>query len=402
MQKEKKIQLAQQYLRAMKADGWLLYDFHGNNNLAHAFLEIPSGAMTTRRFFYWIPAEGTPIRIVHAIESHVLDGWPGEKRLFLSWQSLQLAVQKTVQGAKKIAMEYSPKNGNPYVSRVDGGTIDLIRSFGIDVVSSGGFLPHFTAVLDAEQGASQARAAQKLNQIVHQTWSWIEECLKQERSVNEYEIQQKILDHFQQNNLITESPPIVAINAHSADPHFVPVSKGASELRKGDFLLIDLWARENKERTVYGDITKVAVASDRPTKRQDEVFQVVRRAQKAGIDLVKKRFSEKKQVTGAEIDDAVRKVVVDAGYGEYFTHRTGHSIDTQLHGSGVNLDNLEMEDLRPILPATCFSVEPGIYLPGEFGVRLESDVYVHADGRVEVTGGEQDELHALLSGKSFS
>ncbi len=396
MTKEKKILEARKYLKEMGADGWLLYDFHKRNHLAHQFLEIPEHEMVSRRFFYWIPASGTPLKIVHAIEPHILDGWPGEKRIFLSWQSLRKVLGAALSGARRVAMEYSPLNANPYVSYVDGGTVDLVRSFGPEVVSSGAFLPHFIAVIDASQGESHIRAASALDKIVKETWQWIGERLRKDKSIDERQIQQRILEDFERLHLMTDHPPIVAVNAHSADPHFETPEKGSSLVRRGDFLLIDLWAKEKGVGAVFGDITRVAVADERPTERQKQVFDAVRLAQRAGIDLVKRRFDEKKRVFGFEVDDAARKVINEAGFGDYFLHRTGHNIEIQLHGSGASLDNLEMHDDRPILPGTCFSVEPGIYLPNEFGIRLESDVYVHQDGRVVVTGGEQDEIHALI------
>ena len=394
--KEQKVCEAQKFLKEIGADGWLLYDFHKTNYLAHLFLEIPEKAMVTRRFFYWIPAIGEPIRIVHAIEPHVLDAWPGKKKTFLSWQSLRKEVGEAVKGSKRVAMEYSPMNGNPYVSQVDAGTVELVRSFGPEVVSSGAFLANFTAVIDAKQGESHIRAGAALDRIVKETWKWIGEHLTAGKPIDEYQIQQRIVQEFDRIQLIADSPPIVGINAHSADPHFETQPVGSSPLKKGDFLLIDLWGKEKHEGAIFGDITRVAVAAKHPTERQAQVFHVVRAAQKAGIDLVKKRFAEKKKVCGFEIDDAVRNVVRSAGFGDYFIHKTGHSIEVHLHGSGTHIDNLEMHDDRPILLGTCFSVEPGIYLPGEFGVRLESDVYVHKNGRVEVTGGEQDEIHFLL------
>lgn len=396
MTKEKKILEARKYLKEMGADGWLLYDFHKRNHLAHQFLEIPEHEMVSRRFFYWIPAMGTPVKIVHAIEPHILNAWPGEKRIFLSWQSLRTELEAAISGSRRVAMEYSPLNANPYVSYVDGGTVDLVRSFGPEIVSSGPFLPHFTAVIDAKQGESHIRAASALDKIVKETWQWIGERLREDKPVNEYQIQQRIMKDFERLHLITDHPPIVAVNAHSADPHFETASLDPSLLKKGDFLLIDLWAKEKGEGAVFGDITRVAVASERPTARQKQVFDACAAAQKAGIALVKRRFAEKKKVLGFEVDDAVRKVIQIAGFGDNFLHRTGHSIEIQLHGSGASLDNLEMHDDRPILPGTCFSVEPGIYLSKEFGIRLESDVYVHQDGRVEVTGGEQDEIRCLL------
>jgi len=392
--REKKVREAQNYLKEMGADGWLLYDFHRSNYLAHLFLEIPEHAMVSRRFFYWIPAVGSPIKIVHAIEPHILDAWPGKIKTFLSWQSLRKEVGAAVSGAKRVAMEYS--NGNPYVSQVDGGTIDLVRSFGPEVVSSGAFISHFTAVIDAKQGESHIRAASALDRIVKETWDWISEHLSQDKPIDEYKIQQKIVKELERRNLITDALPIIAVNAHSADPHFETRPTDSSPLRKGDFLLIDLWAKERAEGAVFGDITRVAVAKQEPTERQKSLFDIVRSAQNAGIDLVKRRFAEKKKVMGFEVDDAVRKVIKDAGFGDYFIHRTGHSIEVHLHGSGTHIDNLEMHDDRPILAGTCFSIEPGIYFPGEFGIRLESDVYIYPDGQVQVTGGEQDQLHSLM------
>lgn len=392
----KKILDAQKYLKEMHLDGWLLYDFHGNNQLTRTFLGIPSHQVTTRRFFYWIPVKGDPVKLVHAIEAHVLDHCPGEKRKFLSWQSLESEVGKILKGAKKIAMEYSPKNAIPYVSKVDAGTVDLVRSFGVEVVSSADFLPHFTAVLSKEQGASQVRAGQKCDEIVNGAWKWIGEHLVKGETITEYDVQQKIASDFKKNNLVTDHDPIVGVNAHSADPHYEPLKESSSPIRKGDFVLIDLWAKEKGEWTVFGDITRVAVADSKPTKRQEEIFQIVRKAQKAAVSLVKSRFAAKKRVEGWEVDDAARSVITQAGYGEFFIHRTGHSIEVELHGSGAHMDNLEMHDVRPILPGTCFSVEPGIYLPGEFGVRLELDVYVHLDLTVEVTGGEQNAIVCLL------
>ncbi len=393
---KKRILEAQEHLRSGRLDGWLLYDFHKNNDLAHLFLQIPSNQMTTRRFFYWIPQEGEPVKIVHAIEAHILDQWPGEKRVFSSWQSLEKELGALLTGKKKIAMEYSPRNRIPYVSKVDAGTVDLVRSFGVEVVSSGSFLPHFTAVLNENQAQSHIRAGQALDQIARDTWAWLGERLKKGQSVLEYDVQQKIVADFASRNLITESPPIAAVNGHSADPHYVPQKEGSAPIRKGDFVLIDLWAKEPQDGAVFGDITRVAVAADKPSLRQQEVFSAVRQAQRAATELVKNRFAAKKAVFGYEVDDAAREVIRKAGYGEFFIHRTGHSIEVHLHGSGAHMDNLEMHDERPILPGTCFSIEPGIYLPDEFGVRLEYDLYIHPDGVVEITGGEQDAITLLL------
>lgn len=386
---------AQRYLREMKVDGWLLYDFHHSNDLAHLFLEIPPQKKVTRRFFYWIPAQGEPVRLVHAIESDVLDAWPGEKRHFLSWQSLHEELGKILSKAKRIAMEYSPNNAIPYISKVDAGSVDLIRSFGVEVVSSGPFLLHFTSVLTKEQGQSHVRAGAALSRIVDEAWDWIREKLKSKEPFGEFEVQQQMLRGFERLGLETDGPPIVGVNGHSADPHYMPSESRSSPIQKGDFIILDLWGKEKTSDAIYADIARVGVAAKHPSEKQQQVFNVVRTAQKEAIALVRKRFAERKKLYGWEVDDAARNVVKRAGFGDYFIHRTGHSIDRSVHGSGTHMDNLEMHDERPVLPSTCFSVEPGIYFPNEFGVRLESDVYVHPDGTVEVVGGEQDQLVLL-------
>jgi Xaa-Pro aminopeptidase len=306
---------------------------------------------------------------------------------------LEQELKELLQGKQTVAMEYG---SIPYVSKVDGGTIDLIRSMGVQVVSSGDFLLYFTSVLTKQQMESQKRAATLLNQLVQGAWHWIQQGFHQKQELNEYQVQQWLLDRFKEHRLVTDAPPIVAVNAHSADPHFETAQEGASPIRPKDFLLIDLWAKEEGEGAVYGDLTKVAVAARAPTPKQQEIFQLVRAAQKASIALVKSRFAKKESLQGWEVDEAARSLLQAAGYGAQFIHRTGHNIETHLHGSGTHMDNLEMHDTRPVLPMTCFSVEPGIYLPGEFGVRLECDVLVHKDGTVEVTGGEQEGIKSLL------
>jgi Xaa-Pro dipeptidase len=389
----KKVEDAQKYLKEMNADGWLLYDFHKNNPLAHQFLEISSNQMTTRRFFYWIPVEGEPVKIVHAIEPYILDHLPGKKRIFSSWQTLEKEVSSALRGARKIAMEYSPRNAIPYIARVDAGTVDWVRTLGIEVVSSGEFLPHFTAVLSDSQVASHKRAAALLEEVVADTWKWIAGELKKNRKLTEYEVQQRILGDFAKRKLITDHPPIVAVNAHSADPHYAPTESYSSPIQWGDFILIDLWAKEAHSSAVFADITRVAIASEKPSKRHEEIFNIVRSAQKAAVKFLEERFAEKKRVEGWEVDEVTRNVIRSAGYGDFFIHRTGHNIEIDLHGSGAHLDNLESHDERPILPGTCFSIEPGIYLPREFGVRLEHDVFISRDGKVEVTGGIEEQLH---------
>jgi Xaa-Pro aminopeptidase len=287
-------------------------------------------------------------------------------------------------------MEYSPNNQIPYVSLVDAGTVDLIRACGPRVVSSADFLGFFTAVLTEVEIQSQLRAASRLQNIVFDTWKWIGERLGK---ITEYDAQQKIVEEFQKSHFVYDHAPIVAVNANSADPHYEPAKKNSQLIQKGDWLLIDLWAKE--KGGIYGDLTRVATFAAKPTAKQQKVFDIVRLAQKAGFALVKSRFCEGKRIEGWEVDAAVRSCIEKAGFGPFFTHRTGHNIERVLHGSGASMDNLEMHDVRPILLGTCFSIEPGIYLPNEFGVRLEYDVVVHLDGRVEISGGEQNEIYCI-------
>ena len=391
-----KIEKVQTYLKEINIDGWLIYDFRKSNELAHYFLNIPSHAVTTRRFFYWIPKEGEPIRLVHAIESQVLDELPGEKWVYLSWQFLEKELGEILKGKHKIAMEYSPNNRIPYVSRVDAGTVDLVRSFGVEVVSSADFISYFIAELTDAQIESQVRAGIALDEIVADTWKWIAKNLSENKKITEYDVQQKIVQDFKDRKMITDHNPIVATNAHSADPHYEALKGKSSEIKMGDFILLDQWAKESTEDAIFADITRVGVAGPKPTEKQKEIFEVVRKAQKEADELVKSRFEKKERVEGREVDDAARSVIEQAGYGKYFTHRTGHSIERALHGSGAHIDNLEINDVRPLIPRSCFSIEPGIYLPGEFGVRLEYDVLILPDGSVKITGGEQDEITCLF------
>lgn len=389
---DEKLKDVQQALHAQGIDGWLLYDFRRTNPLACQFLEIPPERLLTRRFFYWVPAKGTPVKIVHAIEDKSLEHLPGDTHRYQTWRDIESLIGVALTGSKQVAMEYSPRNAIPYVSKVDAGTIDVIRGFGVDVVSSADLLQKFTSVWDAPKLLSHRKAADVLCQAVDDAWKYIESCLRDNTALTEYDVQQFIVEQFAKNGCISADLPICAVNAHSADPHYVPGKNASSVVRRGDFILIDLWCKQDIPRAVYADITRVGVAAAEPTKRQQQIFSVVKAARDAATDLVRERFRQKQPLRGWEVDQAARDVIVEAGYGEFFIHRTGHNIDETDHGNGANIDNFETRDERLLLPGTCFSIEPGIYLPGEFGVRLEYDVVVHLDGSVEVTGGIQDEI----------
>lgn len=391
-----RIQDVQRHLTKEKIDGWLIYDFSGINSLARDFLKLNPDQLITRRLFYWIPAHGKPFKIMHRIELHVLPDLPGETLPYLKWEELETQLAAVLKGAKTVAMEYSPRNAIPYLSKVDAGMVDLIRSFGVDVVSSASFLQFYTCVLDEEQLKMHLEAADFLDRTAISTWDKISHALRKKERIDEYQVQQFILEQMSAHGFITEAHPICAVNAHSADPHFEPAREGSSEIKKGDFVLIDLWCKKKHPRAIYGDITRVAVADSAPTPRQSEIFSIVRSAQKAATDFVISRYSKGESLKGYEVDQVCRKVIEDKGYGQYFTHRTGHNIYTKDHGPGAHIDSLETLDLRELIPQTCFSIEPGIYLPKEFGIRLEYDVYLGKDKKTHVTGGIQDEIKCLL------
>lgn len=390
MQWKERIADVQKHLAKEKIDGWLLFDFVGQNSLARDFLQINPHQLTTRRYFYWIPVSGEPIQLLHVIEPHVLEHLPGKKMHYLKWQELEEALGQILKGAKTVAMEYSPNNAIPYLSKVDGGMIDLVRKFHVEVVSSGSFLQYYTCLLSEQQLKSHLKAAAFLDQTVAKAWDHIGSSLKEGKRIDEYAVRSFIADQFEMAGYITEGLPICAVNAHSADPHFEPLKEGSSEIKKGDFILIDLWCKSKESGSVYADITRVGFAGKEPTARHQEIFSIVRSAQRTATEFVAKKWKAREKIRGCDVDMVCREVIEKAGFGKYFTHRTGHNIYTKDHGPGAHIDSLETNDLRPLIEKTCFSIEPGIYLPNEFGVRCEYDVYLHPDGSIEVTGGIQD------------
>jgi len=393
---KEKISDVQKRLKAEGLDGWLLYDFRRANDLACTFLELPEETHLTRRFFYWIPVLGEPVAIVSVIETHVLAHLPGEKRPFLSWEELQNQLKTVLSGIKRVAMEYSPRNAIPYVSKVDGGTLEMVRSLGVDVVSSASFLQYYTCILNKRQLQTHLKAADVLDQTAAKTWLWLKGQLQSGAHVNEYDVQQFIKKEIEMQGCISDSPPMCNVGVNSANPHYCPTKESAAPISRGDFVQIDLWCKVKEQGSIYADISRVAIAASHPKPKHTEIFQIVRAAQKAATDFIQSRISRSEPVFGFEADRAARQVIEDAGYGKFFTHRTGHNIYQEGHGPGAHLDSLETQDQRPLLPKTCFSVEPAIYLPGEFGVRLEHDVYIEEGGKIRITGGVQDSLVLLL------
>lgn len=372
----------------MKLDGWLLYDFRGLNVLARRVLGLNPEHILSRRWFYFIPAKGEPRKLVHKIEPAALDAYPGAKSIYLRWQELEQGVAGLVKGSKRVAMEYVPRNANPYVSRVDAGTVELVRSCGVEVLPSGDLVQLFEACWDDEQWMMHLEAAKHTRSAFDVAFGFIAERVRQGGSVHETEVQRRILDHFKAHRLITDHPPIVGVNAHSADPHYAPEPGPAGVIREGDFVLIDLWAKLERPRSVYSDLTRTGFVGTAVPARYEEVFQIVAAARDAGIAKVRDAFAVGRPLQGWEVDRATRDVIEKAGQGEFFCHRTGHSIGQETHGNGANMDDLETHEERRVLPRTCFSVEPGIYLPGDFGVRSEVNVFVDAKSQVHVTGGD--------------
>jgi Xaa-Pro dipeptidase len=386
----------QSALQAAKLDGWLLYDFRGLNVLARRVLDIPSDVILSRRWFYCVPANGQPRKLVHQIEPHALDGVPGSAQRYLRWQELEAGVKSLLTGCQRVAMEYVPRNANPYISRVDAGTVELVRSFGVEIVSSGDLIQQFEACWDDEQWAMHLEAAKHTRSAYDVAFAFIAERVRSAGSVRETQVQQRILDHFAAHGLITDHPPIVGVGPHSGDPHYAPGPNSDSPIREGDFVLIDLWAKLDRPRSVYSDLTWTGFVGTVVPDKYEQIFQIVARARDAAINKVRSAFppphpprsggGEGGVLRGWEVDQAARDVIEQAGYGAAFCHRTGHSIGQETHGNGANMDNLETHEERQVLPRTCFSVEPGIYLP-EFGVRSEVNVFVDGQRQVHVTGG---------------
>jgi Xaa-Pro dipeptidase len=353
-----------------------------------AVLGLPENQMVTRRWFYIIPREGEPTKLVHRIEAGRLDSVPGAKREYSSWRELWDNLQAMLVRHRTVAMQYSPNNLIPYIGLVDAGTVELVRSFGKEIVSSGDLVARFEAAWSDEQIASHFAARDAIDAIVPQCFKEIGRRVRN-GGTTEYKIQQWLAEAFRHENLITEDLPVVAVNAHSGDPHYGPSEETSSAIKDGDFVLLDIWAKKNTPNAVYYDITWTGVLG-KPTEKQVEIFNIVSGARDAGVKKVVEAFAGKRRIAGWEVDQATREHINAAGYAQYFTHRTGHSIGVNVHGNGANMDNLETKDDREIIPNTCFSIEPGIYLP-EFGVRSEVNVLTR-NGAAEVTGKIQNEL----------
>ena len=384
----------QQDLRRAKMDGWLFYDFRGRDPIAHRILGLPAG-MRTRRWFYFVPAKGTPKKLVHKIEAAALATMPGDTLYYAGQEELRAGLKKMLGRAKKAAMQYSPKNAIPYVAMVDAGTIELVRSCGAKVVSSADLVQKYEACWSKEQLESHLAAGRAIDRIVREAFQYAGKCVREKKPLTEYDLQQWILEKFAEAGIVTEEGPDVAVNANASDPHYAPTTEKASPIREGDMLLLDVWGKQKVDGSVYYDVSWVGYLGAQVPEKYAKVFRVLREARDRAVDLIRSSRKSGKPLQGWQVDKAARGVVEKAGYGKYFFHRTGHNIGTSVHGNGVNMDGLETHDDRHLIAGTCNSVEPGIYLP-EFGMRTEVDVYVE-EHDARVTGAVQTEILALLA-----
>lgn len=383
------LEAIQSALREQGLDAWLFYDHHYRDPLAYRILGLPEGMHVTRRWYYVIPAQGVPRKLVHRIESGRLDALPGDKNVYSSWQELEARLEEMVAPYKKLAMQYSPRNAIMYVSLVDAGTVELLRSFGKEIATSANLVSQFEAVLSEAQIASHFVAQKKIDALLEEGFREMGRRVRG-NGTHEYDIVLWLREAMRREGLVWDIGPNVSVNANSSDSHYDPTAESSKPISIGDFVLIDIWARVDTPGSCYYDITWTGVVGREPSEREQLVFETVRNARDAAIKLVQNAFAAGKPIAGWQADDATRDVIRKAGFAEYFTHRTGHNIATDLHGNGAHLDNLETHDERLILPHTCFSVEPGIYLP-EFGVRSEINMMTWP-GKAEVTGRIQREL----------
>jgi Xaa-Pro aminopeptidase len=380
-------------LKKAGVDGWLFYDFHNRDAIAYHVLGLEFGKFTSRRWFYWIPTEGEPIALCHKVEPRKLDSLPGAKRYYLAWKELHASLKAVLGSARTVAMQYSPLANIPYVAMVDAGTVDLIRHLGYEVVSAAGLVQTFQAVLDEAGYQSHLEAGKRVQKIKDEAFALIRDEMRAGRPITQYDVQQFIVKRFGEEGLTCKGEyPIVGSNEQQADPHFEPTPANARPIKAGDNILIDLWAKLDQPGAVFYDITWCGFVGTNPSAKYVEIFNVVRDARNAALEFIRGRYAEGKKVYGWEVDDACRSVVEKAGYGPYFIHRTGHSIGEEVHGNGVNIDNLETKDERELVPGICFSIEPGIYLAGDMAVRSEINVFITPAGKVDVAGDMQHDL----------
>lgn len=393
-----RIEKIQDALADLEVDAWLFFDFRHSDPIGSRILGLDPQDHATRRWFYLVPRDRVPCKLVHRIESGKLDDLPGRKEVYLRWQELQSRLAEMLKDLSRVAMQYSPENAIPYAAVVDAGTVELVRKMGVEVISSADLLQLFDALVDEEQLRSHREAAVLITRIVGEAFRETARRIRDAGKTSEFDIQQFILRRFDEEKLLTDFPPIVAVNQNSGDPHYAPDQTRSTYIRKDDFLLIDLWARTTDSRSVFADITWCGVFAQEPSQEQEQIFDIVRRARDRGVELLQERFQENRAVQGHEVDDAVRNVIESAGYGQWFIHRTGHSLGSDaVHGNGVHFDNLETHDLRSVLPGLLCTIEPGIYR-ADFGVRSEINVYISSEGPIVTTPPQSELMRVPVQG----
>jgi Xaa-Pro aminopeptidase len=387
------LQAIQRALREAGIDGWLFFDLHHRDPIAYRILGLDTSSITARRWFYLIPASGPPTKLAHRVEPRKLDALPGSQEHYLAWTELHEKLGRLLAGMRRVAMQYSPLCNIPTVSLVDAGTLELVRSRGVEVVSSADLVQRFEAVTDEAGFQSHADACEIVHGIKDEAFDLMRKAIHDSGPITEYDVHRFILARFEEQGLTSDGEgPIVGFNDHPADPHFEPKAEGAYRLHHGDTILLDLWARRRTPPGIYYDITWCGFAGERPPALYVDIWNAVCRARDAALELVTERFARGEPCRGFEVDQVARRVVTEAGFGASFLHRTGHSIGRTVHGTGANLDDLETKDERLLVPGTCFSIEPGIYLEGRMAVRTEIDVFLRLDGKVEVCGPIQRDL----------
>jgi Xaa-Pro dipeptidase len=388
------IKAIQAELKASKIDGWLFYDHHHRDPIAGRILGLGDNWMATRRWFYFIPSRGEPRKLVHKIEQGALDSLTGRKQVYAGWEELHGQLRKLLSGGRKIAMQYSPENKIPYIGLVDAGTVELVRKLKKSVVTSADLVQKFEAAWTPEQLESHLEAGEIVDRITRAAFERAAALVREGRPLTESELQMWIVERFRANGLTTAEPPIAAVQPNNGNPHYEPTPSGSRPIRAGDLLLLDIWAKCSRPGSVYYDITWVGYLGERVPAAYAKIFRIVRHARDRAVEFVREAVAHGHTIRGWEVDHAAREVIRKAGYAKYFVHRTGHSIGQDVHGNGANMDSLETRDDRKIVARTCFSIEPGIYLP-EFGIRSEVNVYV-GEREARVTGAIQEEILPLL------
>ncbi len=377
-------------LREEGLDGWLFFDHHRRDPLAYRVLRFTPHSILSRRWYYFVPAHGEPRGLVHKIEAQTLSELPGKMSGYAGWNEMVDGIRTLVGSSKRIAMQYSPNCAVPYVAMVDAGTIELIRGLGVEIATSANLVQYFEARWSKEQLEGHLEAGRRVDRVRREAFERIGSALRASEQVTEWDIQQFIAGRFREEGLFADHGPDVAVNANASNPHYEPQQHSSSTIKKGDVVLIDMWAKLDQADAVYYDITWMGFCGQQPPAAMERVFNVVREARDRAIRCAEDAVASKRELRGFEVDDAARTFIRDQGFAEYFFHRTGHSIGTDVHGTGANMDNLETHDERKVIPGTCFSVEPGIYLP-EFGVRSEVNVFVD-ETTASVTGEKQETI----------